>query len=613
MCGIAGSINFDLSDKEGILINSLKHRGPDNQTLERIGENIWFFHARLAIQGLDENSNQPFHSEASSIVFNGEIYNHLELRKKYNIDETRTSSDTETLILLLEKKGMSILDEIDGMFVFAWLDKKRDKIYLARDRAGKKPLYFSPSNDSLIFASELNAISKLAPVQLSQPQISKFIYTGFFFEDETPYSNVQELKLGSYLEIDIHSVKYKLHQWWDIMSYHNENKITDLDEALDLADSALIKSVRNRLDSSDLEVGAFLSGGIDSGLITAVASKMVNNLKTFTVRLPGAYDESDLANLVAQKTGTDHQLLDIDMSNLQSDIDKILFNYGEPFADSSAIPSYYVSKAAKEHVTVVLNGDGADELFSGYRRYVPFKKLDGILNSRFLQTSAKGLSKILPITHEKKSFYNYIYRLTDLISKEGYERYISATNDIFTGYKSNFKVPFSLESETATWNSLNKELNSFQALMVMDFKSILFGDLLVKMDIATMAHSLEGRSPFLSKYFLELAPTIGDSLKINGTSTKYLLRKLANKYLPQELLNQPKRGFEIPLKKWVKEDLNEIIFDRILSPNAKVRDYIDPKFYDQIVNQKLPISDERWAKMVYTLFVTETWFINKDS
>lgn len=610
MCGIAGSINFDLNNHKQDLIDSLKHRGPDNQTLEKVAENIWFFHARLAIQGLSEDSNQPFHSDSSSIVFNGEIYNHLELKKKYNLN-TRTSSDTETLILLLEQIGMSILDEVDGMFVFAWFNKESKKVYLARDRAGKKPLYYSLFGDnSFVFASELNALSKIAPVKISEERISKFLYSGFFYENETPYSNVQELKLGSYIELDSSAkLTIKLHSWWDILKYHDQKKVTDIDEALELADDALIQSVKNRLDSSDLEVGAFLSGGIDSGLITAVAATMVDKLKTFTVRLPGAYDESHLASLVAQKTGTDHQLLEVHMGDLKFDIDKILDNYGEPFADSSAIPSFYVSKAAKEHVTVILNGDGADELFSGYRRYVPFKKLGGLLNSSALQLTARGLSKVLPVTHEKKSYYNYLYRLVDLMSKDGYERYISATNDIFTGFESHFTKPLNVESETEVWNSLNKELNSFQALMVMDFKSILFGDLLVKMDIATMAHSLEGRSPFLSKYFLELAPTIGDSLKINGTTTKFLLRKLAEKYLPTELLNQPKRGFEIPLKKWVKDDLNEIIFDRLTSPNALVRDYLDPKFYNQVLEKNLMISDERWAKMIYTLFVTETWLL----
>ena len=285
-------------------------------------------------------------------------------------------------------------------------------------------------------------------------------------------------------------------------------------------------AVKRRLESSDLEVGCFLSGGIDSGLVTAIASGIIVILKTFTVSFEGEYDEAPLAKLVAEKYKTHHTEINISFDHLKNDVEKILSNYGEPFFDSSAMPSYYVSKEAKKYLTVILNGDGADELFAGYRRYVPFSKYDFFKKNLLVKNGASFFKKILPPSNNKKSKYNYLYRLASLASKSHLEIYLSAGVDIFEDYEQ-----YILQPDFDYLSTMKKDfdviatanLSGLKKIMNMDFDTNLFSDLLVKMDIATMANSLEGRSPFLSKEIFEYAPSINDKFKINGTTTKYLL------------------------------------------------------------------------------------------
>jgi asparagine synthase (glutamine-hydrolysing) len=351
-------------------------------------------------------------------------------------------------------------------------------------------------------------------------------------------------------------------------------------------------------------VGAFLSGGIDSSLIVAVASQYVDKLKTFTVKFDGAFDESHLAKLTAKKYNTEHHELSISM-NLRDDIEKILLNYGEPFMDSSAIPSYYVSQEAKKYVTVILNGDGADEIFGGYRRYVPIAN-----NWIKIASYFSYLTKILPKSHSKKSIYNYAYRLLAMSGKNGLDFYNSATNDIFEdaySFKNNNNF-----NEMNNFISLieHENISKLSKMLYMDFNLILQSDLLKKMDIATMSHSLEGRSPFLSKYMLEFAPVLADKFKIKGTTTKYLLRELAKQYLPKELIMQPKRGFEVPLKSWIENDLKENIFDTLKS-DCYSREFIDMNFINKLLEKKVDISHEKRAKMLWTMYSLEVWKENQ--
>lgn len=597
MCGIAGAINLKLNWEE--VQKNLYHRGPDCQSLIHV-EDITLLHTRLSIQDL-ENGNQPFEYENYIVVYNGEIYNHLELRDRLPNVDFKTKSDTETLLHLYIKYKEKMFNMIDGMFAFTIFDKQTNKLFMARDRSGKKPFYYyiNKADKEFFFASELNAF--LFNKTINNDALAGFLKIGFFVGNNTPFNNVYQLEAGTYFELDTKTFDMNKQQYFKIEDYYHKKANLNLDESLELLDEKLIKSIKTRLFSSDLEVGAFLSGGIDSSLIVAIASQY-KRLNTFTVSFDGTFDESHLAKLTADKYNTIHHNIKISM-NLRDDIETILGNYGMPFFDSSAIPSYYVSQEAKKHLTVVLNGDGADELFAGYRRYVPIANNNLSFMSKF-----SFLSNFMTKSNSKQSMYNYFYRLLRMSEKKNAGFYLSATNDIFEDV-------YSIYSKT--YNDLNdnikdiykENVSELSKFLIADFDILLFQDLLVKMDIATMSNSLEGRSPFLSKELLEFVPTLDDSMKINGTITKYILRQLSKKYLPKELISQPKRGFEVPLQKWIDGELKEIVFDNILSKSI-LDNFVDRTFRVDLLDKKVSVSSEKRAKMIWAMFTLVVWHKN---
>ncbi|MBL0274378.1 MAG: asparagine synthase (glutamine-hydrolyzing) [Chitinophagaceae bacterium] len=605
MCGIAGSVNFRLDIPS--LTRDLFHRGPDEQTTFEEG-NLQLHHHRLAILDI-AGGHQPMHLDHLTIIFNGEIYNHLEVRKKYNLS-CHTKSDTETILQAYAKMGPDCLQEFDGMFAIAIYDRKRNALFLARDRAGKKPLYYYCDGKSFVFASELNSLQRQVKTSINEEHVQQYIRMGYFYKSSTPYKNIFELPAGSYAFVDINAPAAVITKWWDIHTYYQVKSTDTFETALQSTDNYLHEAVRRRVESSDLEVGSFLSGGIDSGIVSAIAKEYNSTLKTFTVSFEGAYDEAPLAKLVADKYQTDHHEIRISYNNLRDDVEKILANYGEPFMDSSAIPSYYVSREAKKHLTVILNGDGGDELFGGYRRYVPFARYDFFKPGFLIKNTAAVLHTILPVPQNKRSKYNYLYRLTDFARKQSLPTYLSATIDSFDGFEKYLvKNDAALQQVRNDFETINNSsLTGLQKIMNLDFDNLLAGDLLVKMDIATMAHSLEGRSPLLCKDLLEYIPSLSDKYKINGRQTKYLLRELAKKYLPAELINQPKRGFEIPLKKWMDNELKDVVASYILSKNAFCHQFVTPSFVEDCWNRKINTGDEKRAKMLWTLFALEVWY-----
>jgi asparagine synthase (glutamine-hydrolysing) len=605
MCGIAGSINYALDIP--LLTKDLFHRGPDEQTTFT-ESNLILHHHRLAILDI-AGGRQPMHFEHLTIIFNGEIYNHLEVRAKHGL-QCHTNSDTETILRAYDKLAAKCLDDFDGMFAFIIYDRKKKEIFIARDRAGKKPLYYYSDGNRFVFASELGALNDQLKLQLDERHLHQYVRMGYFYKSATPYKNVFELPAGSYAYISLERPEVKVNRWWNIHDFYKQHSTDGFDAAMSRVDQMLHEAVKRRVESSDLEVGSFLSGGIDSGLVTAVAKSYNPTLKTFTVSFDGEYDEAPLAKLVAERYQTHHSEIKITFDNLLNDVEKILCNYGEPFFDSSAIPSFYVSREAKKHVTVILNGDGGDEIFAGYRRYVPFAKYDFFNPGLLVKTMASAAHAILPAPNSKKSKYNFIYRLTDLARKKGLATYLSSTIDIFEEYDRYLTAPADLLTEVEKdFNCVNaSSLSGLQKIMNLDFDNILAGNLLVKMDIATMAHSLEGRSPLLCKELLEYVPSIPDPYKVSGKQTKLILRKLAEKYLPAELINQPKRGFEIPLKKWVDGQLKTMIADYIMPSNAYCRNFVDSSFLDNVWNRKTKVGDEKRAKMIWTLFALEVWY-----
>lgn len=607
MCGIFGTINYELPVNQQQIFQGLWHRGPDEQEEQSI-DNLRLYHTRLAIQDLSSTGKQPMEYNGLMIIFNGEIYNHLELREKYGL-ESSSASDTRTILMMYELMGMKMLEEFDGMFAFALYDLKNRMLYLARDRAGKKPLFVYKKGNTCVFSSELNILSEVVQPEIDYPALSDYLYLGYHYRKSTPYLHVSELENGHYLRIDPQNMTEEDVTWFNIANgYKKENKLSHEDAIVQL-EHLLKQAVHRRIDSSDLSVGSFLSGGIDSGLVTAIAAKHSSKLQTFTLRVPGSYDESGLAEKVAKNYGTNHTVVDIDFSNLRDDIETILSGHGEPNCDNSAIPSYYVAKEAKKHITVVLNGDGADELFGGYRRYVPFRHLDFFQPNNLTKISAKILAGILPIANEKQSYYTYLYRLLKFASYSDVVKiYCSASSDLFVGFEDQFLRRPLMKSISSDLTAINKlPISPLNKILLMDFQSMLFSRLLPKMDTATMAHSLEGRSPFLAKELLEFAPGLPEQFKIHNVTTKSILRDLAVNYLPEELINQPKRGFEIPLRKWVDEELKEIIADYLLAKDTLYSKIIKRSFIEDLIAKRIRVSDERRAKMLFCVFGLEVW------
>ena len=601
MCGIAGCLNLSPIPFE-LVCGAMKHRGPDAQgkrAENTQGGFLQFFHSRLSIQDLSTNANQPMSMGDLTLVFNGEIYNHKALRENLSYG-FQTQSDTETILALYHLFGIEMLGMLEGMFAFVLYDKKFQRLILARDRMGKKPLFYYQKGTIFAFGSELNTLCAMFKPEICQESLAMFLRCGFFVNDGTPYQHIQSLPAGSYGIYELNNHTLNIQSYFDLKSHYLAPKITDEKEALRECEQILKASIQERLESSDLEVGAFLSGGIDSSLIVALSSQIKPHIRTFTISFSGAYDESPLAEMTAKHYNTEHTTLAI-TTDLKNDIEKILQNYGRPFADSSAIPSFYVAKEAKKHLSVILNGDGADELFGGYRRYVGHLLVPKIVPFCFL-------SPLIPKPKEKKSLLNYGYRLFKMAQSyknKGLEYYLLATTDIFEGYY-DFKADFtSLNQEVSS--ILHSKLTPLSQMLYLDSKMLLFSDLLPKMDIATMANSLEGRSPFLSSKMVEFATHLSDDLKIKGTQTKYLLRKLAQKYLPKALCEAPKRGFEVPLKAWVEGELKEMIFDALSSPKI-ANDFLDSQAISDLCFKPHLFPAEKRAKMLWSLFVLEVWY-----
>lgn len=599
MCGIAGIIHHETYDLNQ-LIHSLYHRGPDDQKIY-VEKNLALVHTRLAIQDI-KHGQQPFFYGDYAIIFNGEIYNHMRLRQHLQEFTFQTRSDTETLLLLYIKYKEKCFDLLDGMYAFCIYDRQSASLILARDRAGKKPLYYTSDNKSFIFASELNAIKAIKKLTIDEEAVYCYLRAGFVFNEHTIYKEVYEVEAGSYLTVPLKDHQFRSFKYFSILEdYHQQNRKIPLNTAMGRVEEVLRESVLNRLSSADVEVGAFLSGGIDSNLVVAMASQLNKNIRTFTIKFTQGVDESPLARVAANHYGTQHTEIEISY-DLEKDIERILLNYGEPFLDSSAVPSYYVAKEARKHVKVILNGDGADELFGGYRRYVAI--------ANYLPQFARlfaPIKRFLPKPNQKVSLYNYFYRLMAMASKSGLDFYLSATNDIYEDYFVFSANPITTKLDHFVRNILeDPQLSALSKILYLDFNLLLFSDLLVKMDIATMAHSLEGRSPFLSKQMLSLAPTLPDQYKINKLTTKYILRQLAKKYLPPSLIHQPKRGFEVPLKQWVNSTLKNKIYDSLL-PGCYSENFIHRKFIDKLLGFSIDISQEKRAKILWSLFCLEVW------
>jgi len=607
MCGIFGTLNCPI-DNSAQVLHDLNHRGPDRHGCLTVGP-LSLLHTRLAIQELGSGGHQPMQHGRWILAFNGEIYNHRELRRRYSLLLCQSASDTETLLHLWERLGVAMLPELDGMFALVLFDTMTQRLWLARDRFGEKPLYVWQSGVELVFCSELRALQRHVALPVNRDALSRYCQVGYFLKDETPYQSLRQINPGHVECIETRTMARTETCW--IPEKTIFRSLAGKEVSLSQLDQTITQSVHQRIDTADREVGILLSGGIDSGLITAIAAQHRPGIRTFTMSFAdGLYDEAPLAQLVANRYKTRHTAVRVDTQDLADDLLTILPRYGEPFMDSSALPSYWIAKAAREYVPVVLTGDGADELFGGYRRYAAARfglfRLPKIAG-RFVA----AFHPLLPHPTHKQSRYSHFYRLSHMAQQSGAKRYLAITTDVFGGYESALIDPAPLDGLHKLVEQ-TQSLSGLQQLQALDLVLLLPGDLLKKMDIATMAHSLEARSPFLSRKVTQLAFSLPDNLKMGwnrGVQTKFLLRQLATKYLPAGLVDQPKRGFEVPLRQWLDGPLRSLTYDYLTKPTL-IDSLVRPTFIGHLLQQPHRFPPEKRAKLLWMMLSVEIWYRN---
>ena len=583
MCSILGYYNSKQTLKEIETLNqTLNHRGPDNSSIieYKFKDKILFLgHNRLSIQDLTPNANQPMQSNRFAIVFNGEIYNHLELRKRYNISSCQTHSDTQTLLFLFEKFGVEkSISLINGMFAIALFDKKENILYLIRDRVGIKPLYWTYQNGEFAFASELKGFAPHLKQNLSNKSLIQFMSFGYIPAGGTYYKDIYKLEAGHYIKFDGSRV-YKSRYW-----RLPKNKIDiDYEDAVDEVDRLIKSSIKYRL-LSDIEVGSFLSGGVDSSLVSAIAQEQSSqNIKTFTIGFEDkAYNEAIFAKEVAKHIGSDHHehIFKVDdVIALMSDMDRY---YDEPFGDASALPTMLLSKFTKEKVSVALSGDGGDELFLGYDRYFFVYKYYYLLQ-KFPQFSRDILSFLFKHSNQDR-LEKMAYPIKHLTQENLYSTIASYTKPWMM--ESMFSPEFVRESfRESSYLEFQEiinfdEIDPFENFSKIDFYRYLPDDILTKVDRASMRYSLEARVPILDHRVVEFAYSLPTDIKLKY-GAKSILKDVLYRYVSKELIDRPKMGFAVPLKHWFRAEMRDMLQDKIESLDERFNKEYLRKLFDE--------------------------------
>ena len=598
MCAITGLYSQEFNDNDSLgrhlteMTHALSHRGPDSyDTWLHSSLPLGFGHRRLSIQDLSSNGRQPMlsHSGRYIVTYNGEIYNFVEIKDELSNQgiSFRGSSDTEILLAYLDVYGLELtLDRIEGMFSFALWDFEKNKLILCRDRIGQKPLYFGWGESSFYFSSELKALKQLPGFRktLNQNAISDFLKYNYIPTPQTIYQNTFKLPPGSTISFDLESlsnpgtinIEKMVKYYWKLShSYTHENtKSLNESEVLEHLDSLLTESVRQQT-ISDVPYGAFLSGGIDSSLITSIMQKNSSiPVNTFTIGFHDKkFNEASLAKKISSHLGTNHHELYLSARDSLDIIPSLATVYDEPFADSSQIPTLLLSQFARTKVTVALSGDGGDELFAGYDRYPMVKNIYD--KSRSIPLIAREIfgkfSLILPPVIVE-DILNLVSKLSNIEIHNPGTRYLKILNMI-----SSPNMPKCYEFLIQNWQGNKNIIKDYQPnnsilieykrndsihsdiskVMFLDIVNYLIDDILVKVDRASMHHSLEVRIPLLDRRIVEFSTSIPYSLKRKNNTNKYLLKKLVNNYIPKSLTDTPKSGFSVPLASWLRGDLKE--------------------------------------------------------
>lgn len=573
MCGIAGYYSHkNIFSKEDLekMTNALAHRGPDSYgyfTDEVAG----LGHRRLSILDLSANGNQPMHSHNNRYVisFNGEIYNYREISNELKLLKPNaninfnSSSDTEVILEAFSYWGTNFVEKLNGMFAIAIYDKQEQELYIYRDRIGIKPLYYYWNGSDFAFASELKSLAGLKNISktINQDAVYYFLNVGFIPAPMSIYNQIRKLKPGTVLHISKNKINH--HYYWNPKAQIKENVIDTEKKALVKVSDLLTSSIQYQM-KSDVPFGVFLSGGTDSSLITAQAvNQSTVKLNTFSIGFKESkYNEAIYARTIANYLKTNHYEFIVSYKDAIELIDEMMGVYDEPYADSSAIPTMLVSKLARKYVTVVLSGDGGDELFFGYGSYHWAQRLNNPTTQFFRHQILAALSIFGNKYKRAAKLFDYVDEHdinSHILSQEQYFFSQKELNELLTNP---FKKIIGNVFDISHW-SYTRTLNEMEKQAVFDLNYYLPDDLLVKVDRASMRYSLEARVPYLDHRLVEFALNLSPKLKYKNGTTKYILKEILYQYIPEKLLKRPKQGFAIPLEEWLKNELRYLIEENL--------------------------------------------------
>ena len=619
MCGIAGIVGTtqgaDVSpEMVHQMCQTIIHRGPDDEGIYTKGP-VGLGMRRLSIIDL-AGGHQPIHNEDKTIwvVFNGEIYNFPELRKDLIQSGHRfyTDCDTEVIVHLYEDYGSACVERLRGMFAFALYDERGSKLLLGRDRLGKKPLHYAIINDRLFFGSEIKSLLSVAPElsQIDQEGLLQFFYYGYIPDPHTSFSRIRKLPPGHLLEFTQGQIKVR--RYWDLPTYGTHNPCSE-EECLEELEHRLSEAVRIRL-ISDVPLGALLSGGVDSSTIVALMARASSKpVKTFCVDFRSHdFSEARYARIVAQHFGTEHHELVIEPDEIGDALDELTHMMEEPFADSSMLPTYFVSRLARQHVTVALSGDGGDELFAGYDRYLvnQRRRIFDLIPDWAGRQYRELVYPLLPRGLRGRKFtYN--------ISLPSRERYLHGLSFLTAGdhesgvFSDGFlawaKQQVSPLDRFRDYYEHGPAQDPLSRLLYLDTKTYLTSDILTKVDRMSMATSLEVRVPILDHIFVEWVTSLPAHWKLRGSTQKYIFKKLAERVgVPREVLYRRKQGFSMPLVHWMRRGMRQELVRLLLEPRTLQRGYFNPSAIKELVNDHLrerrDNSGELWLLLIFELW-----------
>lgn len=632
MCGIVGIISKNKEELHKIeaATQTLSKRGPDNQSTQ-LFDGLAFGHARLSIIDTTNAANQPFSDQTGryTIVFNGEIFNFQELKQELLNDGItfKTASDTEVLLYLFIKHGAACLEKLNGFFAFAIFDKNENSLFIARDRMGVKPLLYYFDGSTFIFGSELKAILKFNIIK-SIDKLSLFNYFQFNYipSNNSIFSKIKKLKPAHYIQLtNINELsKIQEHRYYTIPYQPNEylpNTTKSYDEAKKQLHNLLDDAVQKRL-ITDVPIGTFLSGGIDSSVISTLAKRHKSDLNTFSIGYKDEpfFDETNYANSVAKKIGSKHHAFLLSNNDLYENLNEILDYFDEPFADSSAIAVYILCKHTKQHVSVALSGDGADEIFSGYNKHAAEFRVRHPSFNESLINWGYPLWSILPKSrnHKLTNINRQLYKFSlgaKLSNKERYWLWAAIldekhTNDLFITNpinESDFLNRYHKRKNNLLKNiTIDGDINE---VFYTDTKMVLVNDMLKKVDSMSMANSLEVRTPFLDYRVVNFAFSLPVEFKINGQIKKKILQDTFKNELPEELYNRAKHGFEVPLLSWFRNELRSTIENDLLSDSFILEQGIfNLSAIQRLKKQLFSKNPNDTAATVWALIVFNTWW-----